>query len=592
MKVGIDIGSTYSTLARYIPAKNEVEGLTPSEGSPCSIPSSAAVSMIDDTDWQFGSGARNLMGSYRLFERFKMLILEEKNEEILRQNGYDTKTYSPRKIMASYLTYLLSVMVNRYERGGGIESIVACVPEEWDKSFRHLDGRSVLRSILINDVSYSGGRHIDEKNIRIVTEPEAASAYFAHQYMKKTEKPFCGYLLLIDFGGGTLDITLSKIFSDEGGQMNIEACEHGGRGENHRNDEGTFQIGCAGIAYMQQVLCYAAKESGITADPASPEFANAFKQLEEHMKSPTGIYGENKFEVVFDEFGDYSNLEKILTDEKFDDERYNKFCNIAYGDKAFPVTYRQIYSAYRDTIEGVLRDELTKITDKVSKYLGKDENGHERNPRTPNAGLSEDFKIAAVGGFSNFYLVRKQIHEFYNIDPNSTADGRLKNMDEAKTETAIACGAALIAADMVKLSKLAPLSMGLHLSDGDGAGKDCFAIRYHQKIDYKKPYYLLRDNAERDTVTNRVKLTGVTGITDFLIRDDERLDRGGSQARLKDEFRKKFAGLAGDCLYYFGLSMNEDGIYSVHAVPTNNPDAEIVVPLASFQEMMELQDVE
>lgn len=587
IELGIDIGSTYTTLAKYDKAEDAVTELTATQGSPCSVPSAVAVPKRGSGGNRFGEVARGLLGNgnYNVFERFKMLILEEDNAEILRRNGYDTESNSPRKIMASYLTYLLSVIMNRHAKGESINKIVACVPEEWDKSFRHLDGRSVLRSILTNDVLYGGDKHISQENVRIVTEPEAASAYFAYQYMKNAKKPFCGYLLLIDFGGGTLDITLSKISSDGDGRMNIEACEHGGRGENHRTDSGTFQIGCAGIAYMERVLLCAAEECHIDADPADDSFAEALKQLEDQIKSPIDDFGCNKLELTFGDFGGYSNFGKILTDKRYDDLTTNLFCEITCGDTLLPVTYRQLYRAYHEVIEPVLNDELKRITDKIPKYLGEG-----RNPRDPSAGLREDFKIATVGGFSNFCLVSEQIHEFYNIDPEATSDGRLKNIDSAKTETAIACGAALIAADKVTLDKLAPLSMGLHLSTGDG-GVDLFAIRYHQKIECKKPYYLLRDNDEKDTHDNRVKLTGVTGISHFVIRDDERLDAGGSQARLKDEFAKKFAGLSGNCLYYLGMSMDEDGIYSIHVVPTDKPKDETIVPMASFQEMMELQDV-
>ena len=68
--------------------------------------------------------------------------------------------------------------------------------------------RRILRSILQNEIS------CPVKHVQVVTEPEAASAYFAYHYEKETGKPFNGSLLLIDYGGGTLDITLTRIASD------------------------------------------------------------------------------------------------------------------------------------------------------------------------------------------------------------------------------------------------------------------------------------------------------------------------------------------------------------------------------------------
>ena len=565
MKLGIDFGSTYSTLARYLTEDNRVEPLTLKESGGSSIPSAVYLSAGGK---QFGDAAKNMIGTPAgrhnpVYQSFKMLLLEQ-DEEVLKQNGYIKR--SPREITALYLNYLLNQMMLRYEPGGTIENLVLCVPEEWDKSLSSMNGRGILRKILTEEITYSNGKKLDMKDIRIVTEPEAASAYFAYEYERRSEKAFCGYLLLIDYGGGTLDITLSEINSDGKNRMEITAREHGGKGENHPDEKGNCRIGSAGIAYMQQVIRYAMEEQGIPVDFSAIDFKCAVCRLESLlMNSVNADTGLDRLEECFGEYGKYSDFSKVLTDEDQLDPMYGVFSSddIYYGEQPLVITYRQLYSAYRDTIEQVLREELLGIKKKTIDLIRKD-------PCLPSQGLEENFKIALVGGFGNFYFVKEQIYEIYNIDPISTSDGRLRNIDASQKELAIACGAALIAAGKVELRKVAPMSIGLYASTASSKTIN-YGIRYHKEIDFTKPYFMLQNNEEEDTVENRVLYIGLKTITHLIVQNDERVDRGKTVV-LKKEFLDKIRALPGDCFYYCGFSMNANGIYSFHAVREDDPD--------------------
>ena len=44
MKIGIDFGSTYSTVSKYNPVNDSVEALHLEEGAPVSIPSAVSIS--------------------------------------------------------------------------------------------------------------------------------------------------------------------------------------------------------------------------------------------------------------------------------------------------------------------------------------------------------------------------------------------------------------------------------------------------------------------------------------------------------------------------------------------------------------------
>lgn len=79
------------------------------------------------------------------------------------------------------------------------------------------------------------------------------SAYFSYNFKQETGRNFDGRLLLIDYGGGTLDLTLTDVETrpDKEGRegMEIRVLKRTGAGE---NEEG--RIGQAGIAYMETLM--------------------------------------------------------------------------------------------------------------------------------------------------------------------------------------------------------------------------------------------------------------------------------------------------------------------------------------------------
>lgn len=444
MKIGIDFGSTYSVISAYNDAEERVEILTLAEDDSASIPS--VVSVNRNGKVTCGKGAKEQMGkrSVRLFEAFKML-LPETNTDMLRKRGYDD-IYSPRRVTKDYLESVLHGILNRYG-GDKFEDVVICVPEIWGKNLRTLDGRSILREILTGKDSsgteIADGIDIPVGAVRVVTEPEAASAFFAYNFEKETGKNFNGHLLLIDYGGGTLDITLTEVISERQGVMEIGYREGGGAGENHPDSGGDGTIGSAGIAFMQDVVKNAIRNSGIVAEDeyigyTSPGFASAVRDLESQLKAPDRI---KEIEDTFGEYGSYyQDYEAILEEDPIE------FYEIEYNDEPIAVTYQQLYTSYKNVIEGVLNEQIKQINKKVSEHLGSD-------PTQPEAGVRNDFKIALVGGFGSFYLVKKQIEEIYNIDLNDKLDMRTKNIAANKREQAISLGAALIAAGKIDLQK-------------------------------------------------------------------------------------------------------------------------------------------
>lgn len=586
MKIGIDFGSTYSVISAYNDAEERVEILTLAEDDSASIPS--VVSVNRNGKVTCGKGAKEQLGkrTVRLFEAFKML-LPETNTDMLRKRGYDD-IYSPRRVTKDYLESVLHGILNRYG-GDKFEDVVICVPEIWGKNLRTLDGRSILREILTGKDSsgteIADGIDIPVGAVRVVTEPEAASAFFAYNFEKETGKNFNGHLLLIDYGGGTLDITLTEVISERQGVMEIGYREGGGAGENHPDSGGDGTIGSAGIAFMQDVVKNAIRNSGIVAEDeyigyTSPGFASAVRDLESQLKAPDRI---KEIEDTFGEYGSYyQDYEAILEEDPIE------FYEIEYNDEPIAVTYQQLYASYKNVIEGVLNEQIKQINKKVSEHLGSD-------PTQPEAGVRNDFKIALVGGFGSFYLVKKQIEEIYNIDLNDKLDMRTKNIAANKREQAISLGAALIAAGKIDLQKTARYSIGIYAPRSDGVYELHYGIKYHQTIEPGRPYFICNSDTDSDTPANRSTYGRLNGeIKNFAIEFTERTNHGGLMV-LKREMLEQLKALPEHGFWNCGFSMDESDIVSFHVVPSHMMKGKnvkpLVIPLGSYSKMFDLTDV-
>lgn len=576
MNLGIDFGSTYSSVSKYNYATDIVEPLSLAEGAPASIPSVVSISKKGIVTC--GLGAKEQIGkkSVRIFEAFKML-LNEPNQEMLRRRGYDDR-YTPREITKLFLESTLSGILHR-EGKSSLENVVICVPEIWGKNLNTLDGRTILRDVLKKDIE------VPVKHVQVVTEPEAASAFIAYNYEKETKKSFNGHLLLIDYGGGTLDLTLTQVTSEAKGTMEISYREGGGAGENHPDNRGSGTIGKAGIAYMQGVILRALRDQGLTDDADSmdytnPDFFAAVKDLESQMKSAERI---KEIEDIFGEFGSYRNIHKIL------DEDPIEFISVEYDGEEVTVTYQHLFQAYQEIIESVLYDEIGKINQLVKAHIGHD-------PCLPAAGMQDDFKIALVGGFCSYYLVKKQIAEIYNLDPNSKIDLRVKNVSADKQEQAISLGAALLAAGKVVQKKTARYSIGIYTTGYDGKGRLFYGIKYHQTVEAGKPYFLCADDQKPDVPQNRVTYGGLSGnIKTFAIEFSDHKNRGGLM-QLKPEMLERLQRVPDNGFWNLGFSMDKSDVISLHIAPksllgTESQGNDIVIPLDSYTRMFDLTAV-
>lgn len=600
MNIGIDFGSTYTTVSAFNPVLDMPEAIKLDSSQPDSIPSIVCIKTRNGKEPmkhagfnardQINAGSRNL----KIYKAFKMLLVET-DEQILSKYGYD-KEHTPRSIAAFFLASILKgVKDRRMKSDEQFDNIYICVPEIWVSQIksdgrksisRTLDGRPVLHEIIRELASADGqdgseGLPINLEGVHVVTEPEAASAFFAYNYMRTENTPFNGHLLLIDYGGGTLDLTLTEIVSTDSKGVEITRRDNGGAGENHLDPNGhLYQVGNAGIAFQRAVLKHALADAGIeNFDTDSIVYAAAEKELEAILKNPQT---KTSMMQVLESYGPYSEYDAMLSDEPFPLTADDQEVTLSYDGDDIPLTYQQLYLAYKETAEGVVRREIDKICDRTAKKLGFD-------PRDMNTGKRNDFKVALVGGFSACYFVQKQIEDIFHALSDLEMDKRFSSMNSDQRELAISLGASLLAEQRVTLRKTARYSVGVVSNIGSG-GRNVpvvrYGIKYGQVIEPGAPYYILCDNQqERQPYGGSVR----KNITEFVIEDTARQDHGYVMP-LKPLLQEKLGVVEDEIMWNIGFSINSSDVLSIHFVQNEVGTKRHDIPLERYSELFELSN--
>ena len=374
------------------------------------------------------------------------------------------------------------------------------------------------------------------KEVKVVSEPAAASAFFAHNFFVTTGKKFEGKILLVDYGGGTLDITLTDVLSGTGpngtNTVEIKVLERTGAGENEERE-----VGKAGIVYMETVMEEAIKRSGILKDTKEfvydGKFYKAVDELEQQLQDRT-----QKIQDVFEEFG--------LDEEELNEIR---FVCIDYRDESVDVTYGLLLEVYNRVIRPVFDEKLRQMI----AYM--DEEGIQYMDRNQDI-----FKIALVGGFGNYYLVKKQLEDTFKFN---AYDKRRKNiiLNKSDCEKAISLGAALLAAGIIGIRNTASYSIGVWAYNANKQVCPNYAIRYKQDIVFDKVYFA------RGSVDNEIiVIQAISGGFDRFLVNFGHHDKTAMVALAKEEFSRKLANVVQNQYHtaVVGFSLDSSGVVSLH----------------------------
>lgn len=502
-KLGLDFGTTNSILS-YCETDHKVVSYRMG-GAQASeyIPSCVAIDR-DDGSLCVGRAARAKQGDkdYDVFCGFKML-LGEKNEERLTEYGYISK--KPKEITRLYFQHLLQKYREEQNLREQIENIVITVPEIWIKEGRHL-ARECLREV---------SQELELPLKRFISEPVAASAYFSHCFREREKSWFSGHVLVCDYGGGTLDLTLSRI---DGERITVLECT--GKGHDERT------IGRAGVAFDETVVIRVyEKIRGEKLSRSDPRFYKLMQQFEE---------------------------QKIAQKEEVDKRLEQYLKRKTVNRKLFEIDSMEFYPPELcEAFDEVIRPDFIHALSEMKAFL-------EKNDIDCNDG--DHFRVVMVGGFSSFYLVQRTVREFFGSQ--ASGDRRFESHFSLQdTALAISKGAALVAGDIVEIDPSCPISVGLRvLSDANESGvlreTDIPVLQKGVKIsEYREPQFV------RGGIRLQVDPTRRKIPIKIFLGDEERrccieLDKAVDQLfpNVHEEGNQ----------WRVGFSVNEDCIFTLH----------------------------
>lgn len=427
--IGLDFGTTYSVIS-YL--KNityddsgkiinyNLETAEFQEGGSSSCIDS--IFTVDEDGYEsFGREARNIIfnENVNVYKGFKMLL--SKPEKDVKKRGY-IAPYTPENVTEKYISKMLNNYSTQCLNGGSIDKLVVGVPEIWFNDPESVNVREKLRDIV--------QRNEKVKNVQLVSEPALACAYFIDNYKKIKGEKYVGHLLLIDYGGGTLDIALCNV-EDKDTSSEITVLHRTGVGS---NDDG---VGFGGILFLETVIDLALEKAGFAHDEIikNSEYYNCVHALENALM---GLC--DRIENVF--AGTNGPLENID----------RQFAKVNYNERNYYITYGMLALAYKNAIHDCLEKNLNEMI----VYMKKNKINFEISDR-------DDFKIALVGGFCNFYLTRHQIENTPGIKRVLKIDKRYDDgiYNSRDCEKAIAYGAALVANGIISIKYTVPYTLSI-----------------------------------------------------------------------------------------------------------------------------------
>ncbi len=511
-KIGFDFGTTNSTISFYNEETKSLDCFQLNAGASEYIPTVIAYKGEDASIGEIAKKNMTKKG-YEAFEHFKLRLGQDADKII------SGKSKSPLDVTKDYIRLLLEEYRTN-QNISEIDAIVMTVPETW---FREASNRTARENI--EGIYRSLGYDV-ESQFQLESEPVAAAGYFCWSYAHSKEKnpdgtPYTGYITVVDYGGGTLDVTLCRV---ENGEQ-IQILERCGYGEYNRTN------GCAGIAFDEAVVERICEANDIDLDKADRKFIKLCTAFEKEKISET----KHITEMMKMYYSDPSIVdgEVLLT--------------LEYDDDEIPVYCEDLAECFAKINQPVLDESLRQIQ-AYFKAHGVD------------SGSQDHFKVLMVGGFSNFYCVEETVRKAFG-SRTGLVDKRFDQVFTINNKSlAIAKGAALIAQKVVKVDHSCTHNIGFIVVRPDDEDRwidtDVKIIEKGMKLsEVKDPIYA--------PIKIQVRLkTGVLRI--FL--DDGRADGfGRTQAALDATVGELFPNMDdAHNEYQIGFSVDKNLIPILH----------------------------
>lgn len=510
--IGFDFGTTNSTISFYNTETKTLDCFQTSASSTDYIPT--VVAYKGDEVCIGNIAKKNLTKKgYESYEHFKLRLGSDANTVI------ENKSKTPTQVTADYIRELLSEY--RHEQNiDSIDGIVMTVPETW---FREESNRTARENIerIYEELGYD-----IETQFQLESEPVAAAGYFCWAYEHAKDKnpqgkKYNGFITVVDYGGGTLDVTLCKV--EAGG--NIKILERCGYGEYNRTN------GCAGVAFDEAVIEKLCVDNGLDLEKTDKKFIKLRDAFEKEKITET----KHITEMMQLYYNDPSIVEdEVLLTLEYDDDELCVYC-------------KDLAECFAKINKPVLDESLSQMQAYFTTH-GVDSSSQDA------------FKVLLVGGFSNFYCVEETVRRFFG----SRYGLNDKRFDQVFTlnnkSLAIAKGAALIAQKVVKVDHTCTHNIGYIAVRPDDQDRwidtDITIIKKGMKVsEAKEPIY----------APNKVQVRLKSGVFRIFLDDGRENKVGRTQAALDQSVGEIFPNM--DDIsneYQIGFSVDKNLIPTLH----------------------------
>ncbi len=517
-KIGLDFGTTNSTISFYNEETKSLDCFQISAGSSEYIPTMVAYKGVDISIGEIAKKNMTKKG-YEAYEHFKLRLGQNADQVI------PGKSKSPLDVTTDYIRLLLDEYRTN-QNISEIDAIVMTVPETW---FREASNRTARENI---EGIYRKLGYDIASQFQLESEPVAAAGYFCWSYANSKDKnpsgqPYTGYITVVDYGGGTLDVTLCRVENGE----RIEILERCGYGEYNRTN------GCAGVAFDEAVVERICKTNDISLDKSDRKFIKLCSAFEKEKIAET----KHITEMMKMYYSDPSIVdgEMLLT--------------LEYDDDELPVYCEDLAACFAQINQPVLDESLRQIQSYFKAH-------------NVDSGSQDHFKVLLVGGFSNFYCVEETVRKAFG-SRTGLVDKRFDQVFTINNKSlAIAKGAALIAQKVVKVDHTCTHDIGFVVVRPDDEDRwvdaDIKIIEKGMKLSTAhEPIYA--------PVKVQVRLK--SGVFRIFLDDGQADGSGRTQAALDQSVGEIFPNMDDtDNEYQIGFSVDKNLIPTLHVRDRNN----------------------
>lgn len=357
---------------------------------------------------------------------------------------YDEQEYKPSRVVRDFFHVLFGEILQHYliqgQKSGGTVSledlnVVITCPEAWKHGLgQHVGGTdSKKHAIRSHHFLKEILGQLGLGAVEIKTEPEAATVYFAKHLETAGQPEFTGQVMIVDYGGGTLDICLSRLERKQGGLVVTPEL-----GDHHAVDGRSV----AGVKFDEALFELAWEDEGAEQQlgesleqiKKTPEYV-AFLYKLDHEKRERWLQTTEKLRLAATKATtEDAPCFRVPLDRK---------CRLG-------ATPSRMVQAF----ETANKPTLLQCLEGFNQKLGT--SPEERSQLPENS-----FRLLMVGGFSRLELARRTVLEHFgwNADAENACVARFS--DEADTAYAIAKGAALIAARWAHVEAVVPFNIGV-----------------------------------------------------------------------------------------------------------------------------------